>query len=53
MGFLIGYIVGSVVTLYLVYRVGKKKKAEAEKLLKSNAQSLNKNKITEGDENEL
>ncbi len=52
MAFFIGYIVGSVVTLYLVYRVGKKKKAEAEKLV-SNAQSLNKNKITEGDEDEL
>lgn len=52
MAFFIGYIIGSVVTLYLVYRVGKKKKAEAEKLV-SNAQSLNKNKITEGDEDEL
>ena len=52
MSFFIGYIIGSVVTIYLVYRVGKKKKAEAEKAV-SNAQSLNIQNLNEGDENEL
>ena len=53
MSFFIGYLIGSVVTIYLVYRFAKKKKAEAEKLLESNAQSLNNKNSNKGDEEEL
>lgn len=53
MTFLFGYAIGSVVTVFLIYQVGKKKKAEAEKKLVSNAQSLNKQNSEEGDEDEL
>lgn len=52
MTFLFGYAIGSVVTVFLIYKVGKKKKAEADKLV-SNAQSLNKQNSEEGDEDEL
>lgn len=50
MAFILGYTIGSVVTLYLVYRVGKKKKKELEEQLASSAQCLNDTKnIEEGD----
>ena len=51
MSFFIGYILGSVITLALIYHAGKKKKAELEKA--SSAQCLNNKNTDKGDEEDF